>query len=178
MPLCLLCFVTVCAILPTMLFSTYDILSTMLLFCAILPTMLLSTYATLPTMLFSMPFCLLRCFLCHSACSVFCLLCQSAIVYANLPTTLFSVSILQLCCFLCHSTCFNENYKIPMHCFPTSPESRYSVSPTKILRRNFQLAESAQHISGLGIFINNRKNLYVRMVVWWTTAIQYADSRY
>ena len=43
-----------------------------------------------------------------------------------------------------------------------SPLARKVVAqflPTTILRRKFQLAESAQHISGLGIFINNKKNL-------------------
>ena len=35
----------------------------------------------------------------------------------------------------------------------------------QILRRNFQLAKSAQHISGPDTFINNKQNLLVRMVI-------------
>ena len=55
--------------------------------------------------------------------------------------------------------CSNENYKIPINtASPLAPESRRLVSPTKYYVETFN-SQSAQHISGLGIFIDNKKNL-------------------
>ena len=52
-----------------------------------------------------------------------------------------------------------------LHCFPHLLRKVVTQFCKQILRRNFQLAKSAQHISGPDTFINNKENLLVRMVV-------------
>ena len=58
-----------------------------------------------------------------------------------------------------HSLCGNGNYKIPI--YTASPLARKVVAQFRKQKYYVETfnSQSAQHISGLGIFINNKKNL-------------------